>query len=99
MNFIKLSILFTVCISIFGCASIEYTFNKPEYDMVYVGTRKEAEFIAGTVGSLVANEPGNWGVLILPVALFDFPMSIVADTLLLPYTITNSHDYDAIPKK
>jgi uncharacterized protein YceK len=81
-----------VAINISGCASIFHTTPladlpcamstsgssascPDERNLIYIGARKDVEAIFDTDG----------GAVVLP--LVDFPLSVVFDTIFLPYTI------------
>lgn len=78
----KMIILLFSFILISGCSSIDSIQNKcnyPPYEKkVYAGSRNDVSGIC----CLVSTEPA-WGVL----ALGELPFCLVADTLLLPYTV------------
>jgi uncharacterized protein YceK len=75
----------TSMLLISGCATLSETFEERSHcgnSRIYCGTRVDAIMIA------MATDEGA-GVLraFWPIALIDLPFSIVADTLLLPYTM------------
>lgn len=75
-------------------------------DKVYMGTRKDFELIAITVsatGALIGGDPNGLMLGFLPffmvgsvLAAVDLPFSVVADTVLLPYTLSERKRSKAI---
>ena len=72
-----------------GCASLATTFeNDPEVDSkIYIGTRFDSYALASMFTS--ETDSGGKGMMVLafPVFLIDLPLSVIMDTVLLPYTI------------
>ena len=71
-----------------GCGTI--TVRSDHDDVVspiYLGTRFDGGFIALCVKAPFTKEEDDIALLLLPFALIDLPLSLVADTLLLPVTI------------
>ena len=90
MNLIKIFIKASMAIVLFscsGCLSINGIMNDEE-KLVYIGVRTDAKAIS----YLGKNEPG-WGLM----GLIDLPLSLVMDTVLLPYTIP--HDLSDTKKQ
>lgn len=85
MHLFRLSIVTAVLCLTSGCSTFSETFaDRPHASsVVYIGTRVDVA-VAGAMGDKSA------GIfqLFAPFALFDLPLSLAADTLLLPYTIT-----------
>ncbi len=78
-----------------GCASIRGTFVEPPKDAsrVYAGTRLDWRDIA--LEDCECDPFGAVAHLILwPVFVIDLPLSMAADTLLLPYTLAASGNAD-----
>lgn len=65
-----------------GCASINGTFRDkyPYEQKTYIGIRTNTEMIF---------KSGYFWPILLPWGVLEFPLSMVIDTLLLPYTITS----------
>ncbi len=67
-----------------GCATMTETFEDRSHcgvSRVYCGTRVDAMVIAAATDESAGVIRAFW-----PIALVDLPLSLVADTLLLPYT-------------
>ncbi len=81
------AVLFTILFvaGLPGCSSVGTTFAGdpgPRRHTVYTGVRLDAYLLSDCKYQL-----GEKCSLLVPYALFDFPFSVVADTLFLPYTI------------
>ena len=79
----KLLISFSVLLLISGCATSIGLFSKGDKAKPYFGTQFDSHILANPQ-ELSAKSP----VLLwigYPAALIDLPLSIVADTLVLPY--------------
>jgi uncharacterized protein YceK len=73
-----------------GCASVRYTFwpEEPQKDsLIYVGTRMNYWHLTNYDGGDGARTLGYF--IAWPFMLVSLPFSVVADTLLLPYTISH----------
>ena len=72
-----------------GCGTIaSRSMSSPEWDTtVYGGTCLDASMIGIGVSAPFSGNEGGIGFLLLPFGLVDLPFSIVADTLILPWTI------------
>jgi len=77
----------TLLFSCSGCLSINGIMNDEE-KMIYIGVRTDAEAI-----SYFGKDESGWGLL----GLIDLPLSLVMDTVLLPYTIP--HDLSDTKKQ
>lgn len=67
-----------------GCATLTETFEERSHcgnTRVYCGTRVDALMI-----SMATDESAGVLRAFWPLAIMDLPLSLVADTLLLPYT-------------
>lgn len=67
-----------------GCATLSETFEERSHcgsSRMYCGTRVDAMMIAAATHESTGVLKVFW-----PIAIVDMPLSIVADTLLLPYT-------------
>ncbi len=74
-----------------GCATVYTLVEDEHYDCpVYSGVREDASLIGIDSSSVfaVGAAGGNPGALVLlsVLAFFDLPLSLVADTVVLPYT-------------
>ncbi len=84
----KLPVLLLMTGLVAGCASIRGTFVEPPKDgsRVYVGTRRDLQDIA--LENCECDPIGAVAYLMLwPVFVIDLPLSVAADTVLLPYTL------------
>lgn len=74
----------TLCLTS-GCSTLSETFaDRPHTSsLVYSGTQVDVA-VVGALG----DETAGIFRLFAPFALLDLPLSLAADTLLLPYTIT-----------
>ncbi len=82
-----LFVVFLCCAQLGGCASIRKTFveNDDNKDLVYSGTRYDWKAV--TLRPDNVDGPGALAVLILwPFYVIDLPLSLISDTLILPYT-------------
>jgi uncharacterized protein YceK len=95
---IKISPLLSALLMV-GCASLSVTFNPdPKFGQdknpIYAGTRFDAEALAAPFDG-ASSDPGSWPDPIIwvfyPFFIVDLPLSMVMDTLLLPYTIPSYH--------
>lgn len=70
----------------FGCATYKTVadLDRRSGSLVYSGTRLDAVNI---VRPLMPDERSEYWIFV-PFAIVDFPFSLIADTLLLPYTLT-----------
>lgn len=80
--------LFGAAVLLGGCATL-FTLDE---DGVYGGTKADAYFIAGAVMAPFTRSygMGEWDSLFYivgPLALMDLPLSIVADTVVVPYKL------------
>lgn len=73
----KIFLLFLGACVLTGCASIKSTFYETNNRKIYGGTRIYAECFTSILCTSYY----------LPVAVVDLPLSLVADTVLLPYDI------------
>jgi uncharacterized protein YceK len=85
--------------SLSGCASLNYTFSEsgPDWltridlsNKVYVGARADIDLMVGAFDSDRRRHMHGGGELLvigLPFFLLDLPLSLVMDTVFLPYTI------------
>ncbi|MDK9717875.1 MAG: YceK/YidQ family lipoprotein [Trichlorobacter sp.] len=85
MHHIRLYAAAVVLCLISGCSTFSETFaDRPHASsLVYIGTQVDLA-VVGTLG----DETAGIFRLFAPFALLDLPLSLAADTLLLPYTIT-----------
>lgn len=84
-----------------GCASLIGTFGGPEPNGLfgrepYVGTKVDAAgavtLPACALGAKLKNCPSSRGVILLWLFLvIDLPPSVIADTVLLPYTLSREN--------
>ncbi|NOX43241.1 MAG: YceK/YidQ family lipoprotein [Gammaproteobacteria bacterium] len=88
MKYAVITVLLLFCLLLNGCASLALSFidnkDRGAENNIYIGTRAEYKTLAfnrNTDGASIANLAA-W-----PFALIDFPLCLVADTLLLPYTV------------
>lgn len=76
-----------------GCSTFAETFSENPHcpgSLVYCGTRVDAYLI-----SVATDEDAGILRAFWPIALIDLPFSVVADTLILPYTLYR----DAAPEE
>jgi uncharacterized protein YceK len=94
---IKISSLLSALLMV-GCASLSVTFNPdPKFGQdknpIYAGTRFDAMAIAAPFDGPSSSDPRSWPDPIFwvfyPLFIVDLPLSMVMDTLLLPYTISH----------
>jgi uncharacterized protein YceK len=105
-------ILIVFCaLNLVGCASLYGTFaedengkSKIKFDSkVYIGTKTDgaalilAPMCAGSHSHPCTGDTWIY-LLIWPLALIDLPLSFIADTLLLPYTLTTGKPKE-LPKE
>jgi len=85
MHHLRLYAAAAVLCLISGCSTFSETFaDRPHASsLVYIGTQVDVAVI-GAAG----DESAGIFRLFAPFALLDLPLSLAADTLLLPYTIT-----------
>lgn len=85
MHHFRLSVAAAVLCLISGCSTFSETFaDRPHTSsLVYCGTQVDVA-VVGALG----DETAGIFRLFAPFALLDLPLSLAADTLLLPYTIT-----------
>ena len=100
----RLSILvLAASLGLGGCASVYSVAVGPEPNDIYGGVRLDARIIgaAATNGRVACglpncDEPNVW--LLTSGAVCDLPLSLIVDTLLLPYTaITATAAQQAVP--
>ena len=68
-----------------GCSTFSETFDRRSHcapSLVYCGTRVDAQMIAAA-----SDESAGLLRIFLPMAIIDLPISLAADTIILPYTI------------
>jgi len=82
------------CLFLNGCASIALSFRDHKDENIksniYIGTR--AEYKTLTFGRYKDGKDLLANIVVWPIALIDFPLCLVADTLLLPYTLFTIKD-------
>ncbi len=87
-------LLLVGCLTLTGCSTVT-NLGGSEYELgvparaIYGGTRLAAWEVGCCFKAMLQGYPGE-EYMIIPsatVAFFDFPLSLIADTLLLPYTI------------
>ena len=75
-----------------GCSTFAETFSETPHcpgSLVYCGTRVDAYLI-----SVATDEDAGILRAFWPIALIDLPFSVVADTLILPYTLYQDSEPD-----
>lgn len=83
MRWTCMGIILTMLLS--GCATFTETFETRSHcgvSRVYCGTRVDAAMIAAATDESAGVLRAFW-----PLAMVDLPLSLAADTLLLPYTV------------
>ncbi len=89
MRFISLLIVLLLS----GCGTIltNIDLNKPKAERDPVVRQIDSRVYSGTRFDFLANapDPGSGGNIIGLFFLIDIPLSLIADTLILPYTLTN----------
>jgi len=92
-KYVVLIILF-FCLFLNGCASIALSFRDHKDENIksniYIGTR--AEYKTLTFGRYKDGKDLFANIVVWPIALIDFPLCLVADTLFLPYTLFTIKD-------
>ncbi len=81
-----IGIVITMALLISGCSTFSETFDTRSHcgsSLVYCGTRTDAMLIAAA-----GDESAGILRAFVPLAMMDLPFSFVADTLLLPYTVS-----------
>jgi len=76
----------TMALLISGCSTFSETFDTRNHcgsSLVYCGTRTDTMLIAAA-----GDESAGILRAFVPLAIMDLPFSFVADTLLLPYTVS-----------
>ena len=90
--------LAAVCLAsvLSGCAAISQTFDDNPGSKIYAGTRLDGAIIfSGFSGRGDASDwLGGFRVVIWFGCLVDLPFSLVADTVLLPYTVPKHFSSD-----
>ena len=91
-----------LCTLLTGCASLLTTVGGAELQVdkgsvlevkkskVYAGTKVDAFLLGRPFVDGVKGEDGGAFLLLYPFILIDLPLSMVMDTLLLPYTLSTS---------
>ncbi len=89
MKPVLIAIVLFFCLSVNGCASIALSFRDHEdkniKSNIYIGTR--AEYRTLTFARHKEGDGLFAHLIVWPIALIDFPLCLVADTLFLPYTL------------
>src|SRR5215831_5081130 len=85
------SALLALCVQ--GCMTAEtlsHNDELAEHGTVYSGFRKDFRGVFG-------NEYGPDALILWPVCICDMPLSLAADTIMLPYTIPKAHSMQPYP--
>ncbi|KZX82963.1 hypothetical protein A3715_18470 [Oleiphilus sp. HI0009] len=86
-----LTLLFVLLLS--GCGTIltNIEMDKPREERDSIVRQIDSRVYSGTKFDVLANSPeqGSGGNVIGLFFLIDIPLSLVVDTLILPYTLTN----------
>lgn len=93
-------VLISALVSLSGCASLYATFRNANPSKeeplggswAYVGAKTDGLLLVGSIICAGGGDPAcsggtGWLWLASPLFLVDLPLSAVADTLLLPYTL------------
>ena len=76
-----------------GCASLNQTLIDPPAvdNLVYIGTRSDWQYLSAQCDPPVERDTCHYMVaLAWPFVLADLPLTMVSDTVLLPYTLAKS---------
>ncbi|HEY6874138.1 MAG TPA: YceK/YidQ family lipoprotein [Geobacteraceae bacterium] len=104
MRIIAKTFLIVLAISLGGCASLYATFAKNEKkpnepitseSWVYTGVKTDGMLLAFSIycigGGHGCGDNTNWLFIGSPLMIADVPLSLVADTIFLPYTLHKEH--------